>query len=333
MAVLASTAFGLPHYGNDSTRCIKTDIDKCGIEETIIANGKGVYRLRGKDAKEIYKLEGIAGERVAIACGDIDGDGLPDIALSTSKGLEIILQNENGFIFEKRIIVHERSVLADTDELLIDDIDNDGANEILISNSLGVSALKGDGLEPICAVPHLPNEFGIELHAYEKDGKRGILFGTSKGIYFKPYQGGAKKLAPVSYHHDLPWRLGETDCVYQHDGDDVPTLAVDGKTVYAATADGIYKIDSKIERIGHAPYLAEDDKSTLYFDQVTKILYASTQAGIVAVNTDTMNQEYLGKIKSLPTDKVSVFSNHDGTVTAISSLETLVLDDYGMRRN
>lgn len=76
-----------------------------------------------------------------------------------------------------------------------------------------------------------------------------------------------------------------------------------------------------------------DCGATLHLDPVTRVLYASTRAGIAAGNTDSLCQEYLGEIKSLPIDRVSVSSNHDGTVTAISSLETVILDDYGMRRN
>jgi len=154
------------------------DVDGDGAEEIVVVPGPGggpqvrIFDLEGNLENQFYAFETELRSGLFVASGDIDGDGIEEIAVSTDEGgqARVRLFDKGGSQIEATLspfsdIAGKRSV-----RVALGDIDGDNADEILVT--------LGGGHEPLVRVLQPDGTFVSEFLAYARTYDKGVFISS-----------------------------------------------------------------------------------------------------------------------------------------------------------
>jgi hypothetical protein len=122
-------------------------MDRDGLEDVVASGLGGLTVLRGVGARSFDEPRTVSvGEKIAaFALGDLDGDGLPDVAFPRLSGGMSVLRNLGALEFDA-----PSSHLAGLSlfGLRLADLDANGANDLVATYEQGAAILLGHGSGP-----------------------------------------------------------------------------------------------------------------------------------------------------------------------------------------
>jgi subtilisin family serine protease len=153
------------------------DVDGDGAEEIVTVPGPGggpqvrVFDLDGNLESQFYAFEQKLRSGLYVATGDIDGDGIEEIAVSTDEngGGRVAIFDQWGEIKEDALRPYEASGSSNSPSLRValGDVDGDGEDEVVVS--------RGAGYEPLIRVHEPDGAFVAEFLAYAQTYDKGVF--------------------------------------------------------------------------------------------------------------------------------------------------------------
>jgi len=139
-----------------------------------------------------YDTDGQYGNRMGLAAGDLNGDGLTDLALATAAGVDVFLQAVGGLDLPVLVGAPGAS------EVEIGDLNGDGVPDLVVNAaSIGLLVGNGDGtfapVQPVAA-----GQTEIEVADVTGDGRADIV-GLSGSVLVAPQQADGTIGGPLSY--------------------------------------------------------------------------------------------------------------------------------------
>lgn len=151
------------------------DVDGDGEEEIVTVPGPGggpqvrVFDLEGNLESQFYAFEVTLRSGLYVATGDIDNDGIEEIAVSTDEGgsARVRLFDKGGEQVGTTINAFEDIAGARSVRIALGDVDGDETNEIILS--------LGEGHEPLIRVYEPDGEVVSEFLAYASTYDKGVF--------------------------------------------------------------------------------------------------------------------------------------------------------------
>jgi hypothetical protein len=218
--------------------CVAANNCSSGTIDVLLGNGDGTF------APALSYNSG-TGQALAVAIGDVNGDGRPDVVVANwSSGMAVLLGNGDGTF--RAPVAYETG--GDNDAVAIADVNGDGKLDVLIGDQITVNVLLGNGdgtFQPEVAYPvwiegDYPVGVGsVSVADVNGDGKPDIVAG------FEGSGNNGDGSAAVL--------LGNGDGTFQ------PVVnydsgATDGVSVGVADLNGDGKLDIVITNYGAPPY-------------------------------------------------------------------------------
>jgi hypothetical protein len=205
------------------------DVNGDGLQDIIVMSGSGLYEnigvllqtRKGTFRDALYYDTGSTLVAEALAVGDLNSDGLQDIASCIGGWLTVFFQDAFG---ASNIPVFLRLAGA-TDALEIADVDMDGRNDVIAVNSDYVRVFRQQitgailGRRELHFMPgnlHLSNPHGLRIGDLNGDGANDIVIadgrGGGLGVFYNAYydvsvvepNGGEEW--PVGSRHTIRWK-------------------------------------------------------------------------------------------------------------------------------
>lgn len=153
------------------------DVDGDGAEEIVTVPGSGggpqvrVFDLRGNLESQFYAFETSLRSGLFVAVGDVDGDGIEEIAVSTDAGggARIALLDKGGTPIVNINVPGDTFMSGQEPSVRValGDVDGDGSDEII--------AARGAGTQPLVSVYRADGELMGEFLAYASTYDKGIF--------------------------------------------------------------------------------------------------------------------------------------------------------------
>lgn len=151
------------------------DVDGDGQEEIVTVPGPGggpqvrVFDLEGNLESQFYAFEVTLRSGLYVATGDIDGDGIEEIAVSTDAGgsARVRLFDNGGEQVGSTVDAFENIGGARSVRIAMGDVDGDGTDEMILT--------LGEGHEPLIGVYEPDGEFVSEFLAYASTYDKGVF--------------------------------------------------------------------------------------------------------------------------------------------------------------
>lgn len=171
--VASFDAYDVSYAGG--VRLTMGDVDGDGQEEIVTVPGPGggpqvrVFDLEGNLENQFYAFEVTLRSGLYVATGDIDGDGVEEIAVSTDEGglARVRLFDKGGEQVGSTIDVFEDLVGARSIRVAMGDVDGDGTDEVIVT--------LGEGHEPLIRVYEPDGEMVSEFLAYAQSYDKGVF--------------------------------------------------------------------------------------------------------------------------------------------------------------
>lgn len=187
------TTFSLPTEQDATTAIAAADLDGDGDIDAIVANEPAFSRsgrntLLSNDGRAVFAdvssgLPGRQDRSYAVATGDLDGDGLPEIVVGNLGAQNRVLANLGSMRFAEK---HSLGMYSEaTRAVALGDVDSDGNLDLVVGNSGGRNRLYlGDGRGAFVEAPNaLPRSTddtrAIVLADLDGDGDLDIYFGNA----------------------------------------------------------------------------------------------------------------------------------------------------------
>ena len=93
-----------------------------------------------------YQATALGGSPVSVAVGDVTGDGLDDVVLTTSTNdflLYVFAQRQDGTLAAPRLASFRASSMESSSSVVLGDWDGDGIKDIVVGHALGVTVFLG----------------------------------------------------------------------------------------------------------------------------------------------------------------------------------------------
>jgi hypothetical protein len=185
---------------------------KSAREQLSIGAGYWSGRLQ-----KFYSIDTTAHQGIAV--GDADGDGLDDIYVAQQGGFpnRLYVQNKDGTL---RDVSAEAGVdwMELTHGALFVDLDNDGDQDLVISQSNGLLLMENKGglkFETRYREPGAANYFSVAAADYDGDGDPDLYACGYSPRNSEEYADGARVTVPLPYHDS---RNGGPNLLLQNDG-------------------------------------------------------------------------------------------------------------------
>lgn len=151
------------------------DVDGDGAEEIVTVPGPGggpqvrVFDLEGNLESQFYAFEVTLRSGLYVATGDIDGDGIEEIAVSTDEGgsARVALFDKDGEQVVSTISTFPDISGARSVRVAMGDVDGDESDEVIVS--------LGEGHEPLIRVYEPDGEMVSEFLAYASTYDKGVF--------------------------------------------------------------------------------------------------------------------------------------------------------------
>lgn len=151
------------------------DVDGDGEEEIVVVPGAGggpqvrIFDLDGNVEGQFYAFETTLRSGLYVATGDLDGDGIEEIAVSTDEdgSSRVRLFDKGGNQVGSTIDVFEDMDGERSVRIAMGDVDGDDTDEIVLS--------LGEGYEPLIRVYEPDGEFVSEFLAYASTYDKGVF--------------------------------------------------------------------------------------------------------------------------------------------------------------
>lgn len=151
------------------------DVDGDGQEEIVTVPGPGggpqvrVFDLEGNLESQFYAFETTLRSGLYVATGDINGDGIEEIAVSTDEdgSARVGLFDRGGEQVESTLNAFEDLSAGRSVRLTMGDVDGDGTDEVILS--------LGQGYEPLIRIYEPDGEFVSEFLAYTSTYDKGVF--------------------------------------------------------------------------------------------------------------------------------------------------------------
>jgi len=264
--------YGFPIYeASQKTSPLSIDFDNDGDDEIIFGDYNGTVHVVHGDGTELTSFD--TGNQIwgAISGGDMDGDGLTDIAV-VSKDKHFYLLDINGV----KVDFDSEKFLLGTPA--IGDLDDDMDLEVVFSGySSGnmIYALNPDG----SAVEGFPIDLGekvkigVALADFNGNGKDDIVVGTDDDHIHLFYDDGTE--AP-----GFPFTTGDkvqgAPAVLDVDGEKIILAGCNDNTFYGINADGSERFSvSTTDKVFNSPaFLEHNGMVYIFFSDDSGVLYA-----------------------------------------------------------
>lgn len=166
-------AYGSSFAGG--VRLTMGDVDGDGQEEIVTVPGPGggpqvrIFDLEGNLESQFYAFETELRSGLYVATGDIDGDGIEEIVVSTDEGgqARVALFDKAGAQLETTIFPFSDISGVRSVRVAMGDVDGDGTDEVIVS--------LGEGHEPLVRVYEPDGEFVSEFLAYASTYDKGVF--------------------------------------------------------------------------------------------------------------------------------------------------------------
>ncbi len=154
------------------------DVDGDGDEEIVTVPGPGggpqvrVFDLDGKLESSFFVFEPERRTGLFVATGDVDGDGVEEIAVSTDAGgggLIALFDSSGEQVGETMVRVGDNGGIASV-RVALGDVDGDGRDEVLVS--------LGAGFEPLVRMYSASGEPFGEFLAYASTYDKGVFIAS-----------------------------------------------------------------------------------------------------------------------------------------------------------
>ncbi|HTS01685.1 MAG TPA: FG-GAP-like repeat-containing protein [Thermoanaerobaculia bacterium] len=197
-----------------SRKAVASDVDRDGDLDLVVIDAKGDLVLRLNERQGVFRTVPLhVSGAVDLAVEDVNGDGIPDIVVATSKGLRLLLGKGDGDFLERTGQnfsaasggAGSGAAPGAVRAVVLGDFDNDGFPDVVAASSDGLHAWRNQGggtftewplfsspskKSPLAVSSEITNAEALLAYDVDKDGDLDLLVSAGGKTFVLVNDGG-----------------------------------------------------------------------------------------------------------------------------------------------